>query len=165
MNVSLDFTVDDIEEIGRGVDPFLGRVTRYSYSTTTTKIGDDEATLDASLGVNFYFDKSIELIVYQAIDEGKEIPAENTKAIEVKKVCEDFLANNITSSMTDYEKELVIHDYLVNTCEYSFSDNNDFTEYSAYGTLINKKAVIDTFIQKQLFLLIHLAKLGRFSLL
>jgi transglutaminase/protease-like cytokinesis protein 3 len=58
------------------------------------------------------------------------------------------IVNSVTNAtMSDYDKELALHDYLVNNCQYdqrvidgTIPDNSDDT-YNAYGALINGSAV------------------------
>ncbi len=56
---------------------------------------------------------------------------------EAKKV----VSTITNSSMSDYEKELAIHDYLVDSIRYDSSSNAAKDSYTIYGALIGKKAV------------------------
>jgi putative cell wall-binding protein len=69
------------------------------------------------------------------------------KQNEIDTKINQIISSIITTSMTDYEKELALHDYLVNNCQYdprviagNTPDNSDDT-YNAYGALINNVAV------------------------
>lgn len=153
MSVPGKFSEDDIKRIGRSIDPFLGRATVFSYSTSTTKEGDGPEISDYYVGINYDFKKTDEYWVYEAITEGKEIPADRENAIKIKEVCESFIKSNIKDSMSDYEKELVIHDYIVNNCTYGISDANDGSEFNSYGVLINNKAVCEGYARTAALLL------------
>ncbi|MDD5277748.1 MAG: TerD family protein [Methylovulum sp.] len=60
-------------------------------------------------------------------------------------MAEKILKEVISSSMDDYEKELALHDYLVKNVVYDYESlsipNPPQEIYSAYGALINRKAV------------------------
>ena len=146
MRVPDSFSEKDIEKIAGKIDPFIGRVKSYTYTTTTTTNtyldgSKSDPIPDAYVGVNYKYEKRDEFYVYQAIVEGKPIPSDKKNANKLKSVCEKFMKENINSSMTDYDKELAIHDYIIENCEYSFSDGKDDTEFEAFGALVNHKAV------------------------
>lgn len=68
----------------------------------------------------------------------KENLIEKENAVQ-KKVSE-IIGNLITSDMKDYEKELVLHDYVVNNTKYderAYTGNMPKDSYTAYGALIN----------------------------
>jgi hypothetical protein len=130
--VSTDVTDDDLKGINHSIDTMHGNVT----SITTTKSDGAE-----SRKVELNFERSDAMYVYDHIVSGKEIPADKPKAKELDNVCDQVLKKCIKTGMPDYEKELAIHDYIVNNCSYGKSAKKDDTEYSAYGVLINKKAV------------------------
>ncbi len=49
--------------------------------------------------------------------------------------------NFIGKSYTDYDKELLIHDYIVDNTQYYIGDDDPNEIYTMYGLLINQKAV------------------------
>ena len=54
----------------------------------------------------------------------------------------EILTTTLEQSMSDYEKELALHDYLVNNCEYEEqSSDSEGDWHSAYGALVNGRAV------------------------
>ena len=59
------------------------------------------------------------------------------------------IASEIQSGMTDMEKELVIHDYVVNRTVYGYSEH----AYDAYGALIQKESVCQGYSRAMLLLL------------
>lgn len=87
--------------------------------------------------------------VLQAYKNNTPIPKEEKKAKLLYNVVKTVLDQYITDDMTDYEKELVLHDYLVKTCKYSKdihqSPDNDI--YRAYGALVNKDAVCNGYAE------------------
>lgn len=52
------------------------------------------------------------------------------------------IISQIPESFSEYEKELFIHDYLVDNCTYEKNDNN-LKVFTAYGCLIDGKAVCE----------------------
>lgn len=66
------------------------------------------------------------------------------KAEEVKGKVKEVVAELVKPKMKDYEKEKVLHDYLVSNCRYDeryFTDNMPGESYTAYGALIKGVAV------------------------
>ena len=53
------------------------------------------------------------------------------------------ILNKVPESATDYEKELFIHDYLVENCAYTRRQNHGPQVYTAYGCLVNGQAVCE----------------------
>ncbi len=152
------FSQEEIWDIAHKVDPFLGRVTQVTYTTTSSSDTDEYGNkgpeiVDHFVGVNYAFEKSDDYRVYDAIVNGKSFSSDHTEAAELLKVCERFLKENITDGMSEYDKELAIHDFIVNSCSYSHSDNNDMTEYKAYGALVNHKAVCEGYSRATALLL------------
>lgn len=68
----------------------------------------------------------------------------------------EILKKIIKKEMTDYEKELAIHDYLVLNCEYDYNNINDKiprASYTIYGLLINGKGVCQAYSEAAKLLL------------
>ena len=153
IRVPATYSQEDLTEIAKKIDPFLGHVTQTTYATSTQRDGDGPEIKDEYAGINYKYVKNDDYYVYEELIEGKDIPAEQTKATQLKNVCEKFLNENINSSMSEYDKELAIHDYIVNGCTYGFSDAKDDTEFEAYGALVNHKAVCEGYAEATYLLL------------
>ena len=135
IDIDASFTDDDIKSFYKSIDPFKGRVKSYITATSTEQDGDGPVLESAYASVNYDFVRSDEMYVYDSMKNGKEIPAERKEAAELKEICEKFLKEEITESMSDYEKELAIHDFIINSCEYS--DVSEATyQHGAYGALV-----------------------------
>lgn len=84
---------------------------------------------------NLYFDH-----YYLRDDIKKKIKITNDKVDEI-------ILQTITPSMSDYDKILAIHDYIINTTKYDYDSfiTNNIPDYRhrAYGALIDKQAVCD----------------------
>lgn len=84
--------------------------------------------------------------VYRYVVYGDEIPKKETKAIELYNEIDKMLQNVDLVSMSDYQKELYFHDYIIRHAEYDYDalEIEDRTDsYSAYGLFVNKKSVCD----------------------
>lgn len=67
---------------------------------------------------------------------------------ELEDVVQDIIDNNISDLMTDYEKEKVIYDYILNNViyfKYDDKENIPDIQHSSYGALIQGSAVCDGF--------------------
>ena len=94
---------------------WLSKRLKYVYSDTTIK--------------------SVELLYYlngEYLSEAK---------IAFNKAADEVLAG-ISSSMTDFEKELYIHDYIVKTNQYDETQDAPLT-HTAYAALVYKRSVCD----------------------
>lgn len=68
------------------------------------------------------------------------------KTRELERAVENFLSNYIKSGMTNYEKEVAIHDALVKEVDYyDYEDINSIPKikHTAYAALVEKEAVCD----------------------
>jgi len=141
MRVPGTFTLDELKDIAYKVDPMFGRVYKMSYQDTKAYTKDEDGIVRFYIGVKFEYEVCDEYYVLEKIIHSKPIPENKKEALELCSVCEAFMRDYITSDMSEYDKELTVHDYIVSNCEYSFSDKNDMSEYYAYGALVNQKAV------------------------
>ena len=154
MDVETTVSKDDLSEVAKEIDPFVGRLSMFSYSMMSTQYEDGSDPIHkATAGVNFTFERSIESYVYNDIKYGKPIPEDNKEALKVKAECEAFLRDNIEPGMTEYDKEVAVHDFIVNKCTYDKSDLDDLTIYSSYGVLINGRAVCEGYARTTALLL------------
>ncbi|KYH34153.1 transglutaminase-like superfamily protein [Clostridium tepidiprofundi DSM 19306] len=66
---------------------------------------------------------------------------------------DEIIAKIIKPHMTDYEKELAIHDYIVNNAQYDrriFAESDEkmpYTSYTAYGIIMEGKAVCEGYAE------------------
>ncbi len=68
------------------------------------------------------------------------------RQLELLNAYYDIAAQIIKPDMTDYEKELAVHDYLVQNTEYTESTDSG-SDMSAYGAIIQKKATAAGFAE------------------
>lgn len=98
--------------------------------------------MDGSLSVHFSGDIATSLVPSYSMTK-----AEADAALAVMEEAADEAIELVTADMTDYEKALIVHDWLVVYCEYDKEnlDNKSVpaVSHSAYGALGNKIAVCD----------------------
>ncbi|MDF2543320.1 MAG: copper amine oxidase-like protein [Herbinix sp.] len=91
---------------------------------------------------DFYVSYSSTQVSYRSYYSKQEIK-EMRNAVDAK--VSSIITKVIKKNMTDREKAKAIHDYIVTNCEYDYKNykNNTLSPevYTAYGALINKKAV------------------------
>lgn len=99
--------------------------------------GYESSTLDTKVGDYSYF------VIKFTYDFDKDTLNSMKKTLE-QKACE-IVASNIAKDMPPYMKVYLIHNYIINHCSYAenYENNNDLTVYTAYGALVNGKAVCD----------------------
>ena len=136
LNISNDISDDELKKVNLAVNSMKGSIKSITiYNTNTYDLSESYRE------VEFDYVRSDTMYVYDSIVNNADIPEDKIEALKLRNVCQSFISQNISEYMTDYDKELAIHDYIINNCEYGFSDNNDDSEYSAYGALVNGKAV------------------------
>ena len=87
----------------------------YLCSNHSEKDADAEGRIATEFSINC----SDEYFVYHHRMDGWQIPAERSMASELNKAIDAVLKECITAGMGDYDKELALHDYLTENCEYS----------------------------------------------
>lgn len=135
-----DMDVDEINQINAALDGIFGSGETYqqlgSIGNTYKKV---EITIKRT--TNYY--------AYCAYVNQTPIPESETKAKQLYETIKQILDSQISPSMSDYEKELVLHDYLVTNCKYSSiaiqSAESDI--YRAYGALVNGDAVCNGYAE------------------
>ena len=152
--VSTNVTEDEIKECCRQLDIFEGRATEYVFSNSSQQDEGGPVIESDEMAVNVTYKRSIESYVYDAIMNGKDIPEDKTEASEVKTVVEQILKDCIKDGMSDYEKELAIHDYLINNSIYpdEASYEADY-DRSSYGVLVKGKGVCEGYARTTTLLL------------
>ncbi len=135
----------DLIEINEQLDGFFGSVSTYRvlfrYDEYFCKV-----ELNYEVSDNYY--------VYRAYKYGEDISTASSYAQELYNVVNDIIANNINLTMSDYEKEMIIHDYIVKNCVYDFLDGElEPYSYKAYGALVKNTAVCNGYAEAMELLL------------
>ncbi|QXE20180.1 transglutaminase domain-containing protein [Clostridium sp. 001] len=130
-------------------DTLVLNITNYDRSTynlgVIDKILKDNPNLRdwySSAGSNVESSSSTKMTINFKYDDTKQNLIAKENAIQQKV---DQVVNSVTTpQMKDYEKELALHDYVVNNTEYdqrAVTGNMPNDSYTAYGVLVNKTAV------------------------
>lgn len=127
---------EDVKVINEYVDSAFGNVESYSIFLES---GDYLAIrFNYGLSDNYYV---IRKFLYQ-----EEIPSDRIKAKEIYTVIEEFLNTYIQGPMSDFDKEMAAHDYLIKNCVYGYPEEED-DAYTAYGILVKNRAVCEGYAE------------------
>lgn len=135
-----DMDVEAINQINESLDGIFGSGESYSVSGNIGKTYE-KVTITIKHSDNYY--------ALQAYLNDTPVPAANPKAQQLYETVRYILDTRITKEMTDYEKELALHDYLITHCVYS-EDTTQPPEsdiYRAYGALVNQDAVCNGYAE------------------
>lgn len=141
-----DMNVDEINQINSSLNGIFGSGETYQ------QVG---AVGDRYKKVKITIRRTINYYVLKACKDGMEIPKDQPKAVRLYEVVQDILDSEIKDGMTDYDKELALHDYLVAHCEYSEDARQEPESdiYRAYGALVNQDAVCNGYAEAMQLLL------------
>ena len=103
--------------------------------------------------VMFNIVRSDNSYVYDAYKNDAPIPEDRVEAQRLLQVVYRVLKENVSSTMTEYQKELALHDYLVEHCEYSNGSPDNDNEFRAYGALVEGQAVCNGYAEAMALLL------------
>ena len=92
-----------------------------------------------------------------ALQNPKAYSRLTTSDLSLLEIAQSILAQIISPTMSDYEKELAIHDYIIKTTSYDYDRLNNGTipdsSYTAAGVLINKIGVCEGYSEATKLLL------------
>ncbi len=104
--------------------------------------------------VDFQIVRSDNSYVYDAYMNGTPIPEDRVEAQKLYKVVKQIIEIEIGDQhLTEYQRELVLHDYLVEHCTYSYGKADDDNEFRAYGALVEGQAVCNGYAEAMALLL------------
>lgn len=135
-----DLDVNAIGQINESVEGIYGSGGSYAVSEVPGT-ACQKVTITIKHSANFY--------AKQAYLHQTPIPDTEPKAKELYKAVKHILDTQITEGMSDYEKELALHDYLTTHCKYSENTTqpSDSDIYRAYGALVNQDAVCNGYAE------------------
>lgn len=136
-------TESDIENINDYICGMNGIVDQYSVLENGR--GGIRLLLKYEISDNYY--------VLRKYLNGQNIPGDRPAAVKLYNQVVAIIDDIIEVDMTDYEKELVIHDYIVSNCEYGYTDYSKEYAYRAYGALVQNKAVCNGYAEAMALLL------------
>lgn len=135
-----DMDTGSIDKINNSLDGIFGSAATYQQvgmiGNTYKKI-----TITIKRTTNYY--------ALKAYTEGVEIPDTEKKAKQLYEAITCIMNECVDETMSDYEKELALHDYLVKNCRYSqnVSQPTGSDIYRAYGALVNGDAVCNGYAE------------------
>lgn len=121
-----EFVLNANENIGTN----MGYLEQYLISEETSGVQT----------VKLILHRNDEAYVYRHRVFGVPLPEGNSEAAELDKAVEKIMGDILTPQMSDYQIELAVHDFLIEKCHYSKSDDAPVL-HSAYGALVNRNAV------------------------
>lgn len=107
----------------------------------------------SGMRVSFTYDISDNYYVYEKYVNNIDIPSSRPQAQKLYESVVDILDKTVSDTMSDYEKELAIHDYIVQSCKYGYTDYSKEYAYRAYGCLVQKMAVCNGYAEAMALLL------------
>lgn len=129
--------IDNINHVLNGI---------YGSGSTYQKVG---GIGDKYQKVEIHMKRNVNYYVYKAYTNNEPISVEMKDAKVLYGIVKGIIDTVIKPGMTDFEKELALHDYLVKHCHYSSNTNQDSESdiYRAYGALVNGDAVCNGYAE------------------
>ncbi len=124
---------DEVKNITDNMGLFWGSPTEY-----TILKADPE---DNTLKIKFFIEKSNNYYVVNNYLNNEKIPEGNEEAKAISNELKSMMDEVIKDDMSDYEKELAIHDWLVSELEYDDSIDASSTDNGSYGGMVTKKTM------------------------
>lgn len=138
-----DILVDGFVNFKEKIDISAFNVTTEEISQIINKMVDNNPKLFTYDGFSYYYngDKMIKSITFKYIDDQSAIVSMRK---ELDQKVDQIIDQLIENGMNDFTKEKVLHDYIVKNTIYdeNYSDAN-VIKHTAYGALVNNKAVCD----------------------
>ena len=104
--------------------------------------------------VDFQIVRSDNSYVYDAYKKGTPIPDDRVEAKKLYTVVKKIIDKQIGGRlMSEFEKEVRLHDYLVEHCTYSYGSQDNDNEFRAYGALVEGQAVCNGYAEAMALLL------------
>ena len=136
-----NYKVDDLDSLAEAASKIYGIRDITIKTSTIDNVTDLTATIK-------YSDV---LIIQQAKKNDIALGRLSDNDIAVLNKLDEILSKTVNNSMTDYQKELAIHDYLVLNCKYDYENykNNTLPDesYTLYGLLIKGTGVCQAYAE------------------
>lgn len=151
-----DYETDSVIKRPSSYQSLLSSVEKLAYDLTTSYTFDvsNVYNLDLNKLTEDVNKNMVKLPMYSSVIKGYELnkvgsaltiqidynvtKSQHDQAIAKAK---EIVATYIKPAMSDYEKEKILHDYLVSHVQYDTSNNLKPSVYTMYGALIEHKAV------------------------
>lgn len=140
-----DIDIAELNQINTKLDGVFGSGATYQQ---------EKAVGESCKRVMITIKRTSNYYAMQAYLKNEPIPDDDIKAKELYEVIKEVFATQITADMTDYEKELALHDYVVTHCKYTEETGDSGDDiYRAYGALVNHDAVCNGYAEAMQLLL------------
>ncbi|MBQ6230154.1 MAG: hypothetical protein IJJ74_03445 [Eubacterium sp.] len=136
----------DLKKINEYIPTMCGSVDTYRSSGNTE-------TRKAK--VTFSIKKNTTTHVYDYIKHGTAIPEDDKEALVLYNKIVEIAESCTKGGMTDYMKELRLHDYLLSNCVYGLGSPEDENEFRAYGAIVDGVAVCSGYAEAMALLLTY----------
>lgn len=137
-----------LEKYTATLDQLIG-ISRYEITLSHKFNGTNIVT------INFTYKQAYKICQY--IKNPSLYSRLSSSDINLYQLAQSIVSKITTPNMSDYEKELAIHDYIVDTTTYDYDGLTKGTlpdsVYTAYGVLVNKKAVCQGYSEAMKLLL------------
>lgn len=110
-----------------------------SFTVITSGKTGLKIKLDYEISDTFY--------VIEKYKRGAKIPNDRPTAEKLYNVVDEIIKTTVSSNMSDYEKELALHDYIVLHSSYGYETGAEKYAYTAYGVLCDGKGVCSGYAQ------------------
>lgn len=136
-------TTEDITNLNERICSVSGQVTHYSILERSRK--GMKIYLKYEISDNYY--------VFRKYRYNEPIPNDHPLANKLYDKVVEIIDKEIDDDMSDYEKELAIHDYIVSHCAYGYPELSEKYAYRAYGCLCLNTAVCNGYAEAMALLL------------
>ncbi|MCR5368797.1 MULTISPECIES: transglutaminase domain-containing protein [Eubacterium] len=131
----------------------LGEINQYLPSISGSVDSYEIYKSSGKTKVKFVIRQNASTYVYNLLTSSTPIPANNPDADKLYSRVLEIVNKYTYKNMPDQQKVLALHDYLVDTCEYSTGNPNNDNEFRAYGALIDGEAVCSGYAEALTLLL------------
>ena len=135
--ISKNVSLTDIDGINDYICSMNGMVDQYSVTEK----------LPQGIRVRFKYEISDNYYAYEYITKKAPIPSDRPLAKQLADEAERILKEEITDGMSEYEKELALHDYVVTHCAYGYVESSKAYAYRAYGVLLQQRGVCNGYAE------------------
>lgn len=135
-----DMPVDDLSELNGMLNGIWGSGSSYQQIGS---VGDNYKKIRITI------EKTSNYYAVQAYVKGTPIPESDERAKRLYDAISKIMSSYVTVEMSDLEKEVALHDYLVRHCTYSEAEewSHESDVFRAYGALVNGEAVCNGYAE------------------
>lgn len=143
INYAIDNLYDKLDITIENYNKSNYDVAQFNYGFLSIVVQGMAKGSQAELNYAFDYDQNHKLI--QAAKNNDLVPKLSQEEKDILNKARNIVSKLVNSSMSDYEKEKAIHDYMVLNYEYDTSDNIPEASYTIKGIMENKKGVCQAY--------------------